>query len=304
LSGHPLTGHYLVRNIYSDEAGISAKEPVSVVVSLIVHTDTQWKPVVGKMVQLVQQYVPQEYWPTFALHTKTLVRQQTYPNWDRPRRYAFLREVMRIPRQAGIPICVGAVRRGAQPRANVDLTADKQDHALAFVLSMAQADKIIRNRCGIEMAQVIAEDHPEMKRLLRSAVNVLRFQPLTLPNTSFSSNIPKSQPEPYRVERIVDEVHFMDRHGSPFLQIADACAFGLRRYYSDLTYGDSYMDEILGSGKVQPPHGKAKWASHHVAYFNVLPDGRLFNPFDLSQLSAIYTPPKQEENSDPKPRSV
>src|ERR1700733_11217049 len=92
LSGHLSTGHDLVRIIYSDEAGISANEPVSVVVSLVVHADTQWKPVVGQMVQLMRQYVPQEYWPTFALHTKTLVTQRTYPNWDRPSRYVFLRE--------------------------------------------------------------------------------------------------------------------------------------------------------------------------------------------------------------------
>jgi hypothetical protein len=218
LSGNPLTGHALVRHIYSDEAGVSAKETVSVVVSLIVHTDTQWKPVVGRMAQLVQQHVPKEYWPTFALHTKTLVRQKTYPNWEKPSRYAFPREVMRIPRQAGIPICVGAVRRGTQPLAKVALTADQQDHALAFVLSMSQADKIIRNRCGDEMATVIAEDHRDMKRALRGAI---------------------------------DEALFMDRYGSPFLQIADACAYGIRRYYSDQPYGDSYSARC-SSGRASP----------------------------------------------------
>jgi hypothetical protein len=283
-----------VRNTYSDEAGISAKEPVSVVVTLIVHPDTQWRPVVARMFQLVHQYVPQEYRPTFALHTKTLVTEKTYPNWDMHSRYAFLREVMRIPRGAGNPICVGAARRGAYQRAPIgDLTTEQQDHALAFALSMASADKIIRDRCGTEMAQVIAEDHPEMKRMLRSIINILRVQPLTLPNTTFDSNLPgsKKEPEPYRVERIVDEVHFMDRRGSPFLQIADACAFGLRRYFSDLSYGDSYMDDMLGADGVRPPYEKAKWASHHTVYFNVCPDGRLFNPFDASKPGTISTAP-------------
>ena len=45
LSGHPLEGNRLVRFIYVDEAGISKHEPIAVVTGVIVHADTQWRPV-------------------------------------------------------------------------------------------------------------------------------------------------------------------------------------------------------------------------------------------------------------------
>lgn len=145
---------------------------------------------------------------------------------------------------------------------------------MAFALCMASADELVRTYCGQEMVQVIAEDHPDMKRFLRSAVNTLRVQPMVLPVKIFRKDAaPELITHTYRIERLLDEVHFMDRLGSPLLQIADACAFGFRRFLSQQSYGSSYMEEMLG----MVPEMPEQWTTHHRNYFKLTSDGKLFN---------------------------
>jgi hypothetical protein len=281
LSGDPLTGEALVRHIYADEAGTSAEEPVSVVAAIIVHTDTQYLPVCGQMAHLIRKYVPQEYWPTFALHTKTLVRKEAYPNWDRNGpmgRYAFLREVMRIPANMGLPISIGAVRRGRDVLTPIaGIRPDQMDHVLAFALCIAAADAAIRRRCDNEMAVLVAEDHQEMKALLRGAVIALRSGQLKLQGDQVAAPTadPVSGLHTYKVERIVDAPHFMDRNGALLLQLADVCAYGFRRGLSNLPYGDSYINDLLGNG-ARPPNLLADWNYLHIVFYNLDEDGQHF----------------------------
>lgn len=51
----PLDGTALVRFIYTDEAGTSANEPVTVVVALVVDADTQWMPAFQRISALLER---------------------------------------------------------------------------------------------------------------------------------------------------------------------------------------------------------------------------------------------------------
>jgi hypothetical protein len=247
LFGGPLTGNALVRNIYSDEAGTSSGEPNSIVVALIVHPDTQWRRLSGELKRLIQEDVPPQFREGFVSHAKDLTSQKKFPGWDG--RYAFLRKVMQIPSRFNIPVCIGAVRRGtAIARGQVgNLKPFEIDHLYAFILSMSWADKYLRQYCGDEMAQVIAEKH-DLEKVLRAGVNEVRKYPLALPTIITGKRDGNSikRIEQNKVERVVDEVHFAAKADSPILQIADACAYGIRRFFAGESYGESYLEEILG----------------------------------------------------------
>ena len=132
---------------------------------------------------------------------------------------------------------------------------EKIDHMFAFVLCMGTVDKFLRDECKGEMGQVVAEDIPEMRATLRNSVNLLRARRLQLPMVTYKRTSPERESEEdIWVERIVDEVHFLERHGAPCLQIADACAYGFRRYLTGQKYGDLYGAAILGEDYEMPRH--------------------------------------------------
>jgi hypothetical protein len=213
----PLTGHELVRNIYTDEAGTSAREPVTVVAALIVHADTQWLPVARELDSLLHKKVPQKYWknghpPPF--HAKYISSHSKYPDWSKTERHDLMKLVMGLPFKFGIPIAIGAVKRGQSSWADKDKSPEQLDHIMAFALCMGRADHFVRTFCGMEMATVVAEDVQKMRGFLRVALNALRVKPLHFAQMfQTGSSQPKrdASKESYRVERIIDEVHFMVR---------------------------------------------------------------------------------------------
>jgi hypothetical protein len=142
-------------------------------------------------------------------------------------------------------------------------------------MCMARADDFLRTYCGNEMGQVIAEDIPEMRRFLRRSLNLLRQRPLILPQMDFANDqLSQQYDADYRVERIVDEVHFMERYGAPFLQLADACAFGFRRFFAGQRYGDHYIRAILSDPAGLPE----EWPAYSAMFFNGPAEGEAFQP--------------------------
>jgi hypothetical protein len=50
-----------------------------------------------------------------------------------------------------------------------------------------------------------------------------------------------------KISRIKDGAHFVGKADAPLLQIADACAFGLRRFFAEQKFGDEFVQSILGT---------------------------------------------------------
>lgn len=234
-----------MRNIYTDEAGTSAKEAVSVVVALIVDPDTRWFPVVAALAALYQD-IPSQYRSGFAFHARRLFGQNKYPGWSYEDRKAFMRRVMTLPSKFDIPIALGATRRGRVDSSKwpeKKMNAAQVDHLWAFTLCIGMCNQHLADACPDELGQVIAEEIPEMHRYLRKSVNLLRGRPLVLDLDPRVSDNPTTHT--FRSDRIIDEVHFLDRSNAPFLQIADACAFGLRRYITGYDT-DDFAKAVLG----------------------------------------------------------
>jgi hypothetical protein len=275
-----------VRNIYIDEAGISAHEPLSVVVALLVHTDTQWRPAAQALVRLFEQHVPEKYREGFSFHAKDVTARNKYPDWDPEARRLFIQSVMRIPISFRIPIAIGAVKRGQSGWTDEKLTPEKMDYIKAFALCMSRCDHYLRTRCGNEMGQVIADDNEEMRRFLQYALFLLRKRNVQLA-AALKDQI--KSPDEFdgsdeRVARIIDEVHFMQRaSGSHFLQLADACAFGFRGFFTGHRDGKTYLDAILPKIRELPP--TEVYSTYHAIFFPVNPEGKVWHPFSPGGVS-------------------
>jgi len=261
MFGGLLWGDAAVRYVYVDEAGTSAEEPVSIVVGLVVHADTQIM-FAEAAVREVLQPVPPEFQDGFVFHAKDLFGSRIYrERWSMAARLTMLKSMMELPRRLGIPIALGMVRRTAEPWAmpeNLSLTPAQSHHLAAFVYCISEADRYIRNCAALnEVATVVAEDIPQnnLKAVLRIAPHILRTPQVVPPGMLIPTQEEREagfmrQTGEFRVSRIRHSVHFVDKTDDPLLQLADACAFGFRRFFSDQAMGGDFVSAILG----QPPN--------------------------------------------------
>jgi hypothetical protein len=226
-----------VRYIYIDEAGISAPEPVTVVIGVIIHADTQWRLAEFAINKLFNDAVPNCYKQNFIFHAKSIWGLKKYhENWPLQNRLNYLCSMMKIPRQLNIPIALGvSYRNTPQIITSYEIKQEEIHHIMAFVMCVSQADKYMRRYAvANEVATIVAEDLPKMRRLLRSAFHKAK----NIPIITKTSEI--------RISRIIDTVHFTEKAYAPLLQLADACAYGFRRYFSNQEHGDEFVKAILG----------------------------------------------------------
>lgn len=248
-----------MRFIYTDEAGTSANEPVTVVVGLIVHADTQWTPAVAKISEAMTK-VPSQFQKAFIFHAKSIWGSQEYrPAWSKEDRAAFLMQMMAIPRMTGIATAYGLFFRDGEIREDIDLsnmTREQYQHTQAFATCMASADQYITDFAAPnEIATVVAENIPEMHKNLKEATLQLRAGILNVSNAHLTQKFVNDSSSAQRpinlsIRRIVDDIHFSPRESSPLLWLADAVAFGLRRYFSEQSLGLEFAKAIMGQDTI------------------------------------------------------
>jgi hypothetical protein len=257
-----------MRIIYTDEAGTTAPEPVSVVVALIVNPDIHWFPVMRRVRELWDHYVPSEYrhenqhnfHRDFTFHAKRISDGTKYPRWKEESRRALMQAMMAIPGEFDIAITFAAVKRGAldwsgwPEHRKKQMTPAKSDHMSAFIGCIGAANEIVRTECGSELAQVVSDHHTEMPEILRTALNDMQARPFPVDTGgSRDGRGSKVRTRLLRADRIIDEVYFLERRNAPFLQIVDAVAFGLRRYLAQQSSGEDYLFSISGAKALNMP---------------------------------------------------
>jgi hypothetical protein len=252
-----LWGNKLLRFVYMDEAGTSAKEPVTIVVGLIVNADDQLM-FAETAVNEVLGAVPQKFKKGFVFHAKEVWGSQVYrEEWAMADRLALLHSMMSLSKRMKIPIALGMMRRDAQVPANVseaaEMTPEQYHHWMSFIMCVARADKYIRDHAGLrEVAAVVAEDVPPMRKFLRVVPKLLKTNPYTAKPDSLRPTLAEvaagymTQQSEMRASRIRQSIHFVEKEDDPILQMADACAFGFRRYFSEQKFGKDFLRSILG----------------------------------------------------------
>ena len=249
-----------MRFVYMDEAGISASEPVTIVVGLVIDADKQLMQAETSLNEALKS-VPDKFSDGFIFHAKDIWGNKSYrDDWQMSDRLAFLKNIMSLPRRLNIPIAYGLVRRGfdwgEETTANINkagLKMEQFDHIVSFGGCVARADKYIREHAEItEIASIVAEDIPEMRRFLKVAPDAYRGTGRTSPEDHLRPTLAEqrqgfiAQETEMRISRIRKGIHFVAKQDDPILQLADACAFALRRYFSEQDFGNDFIKAMLG----------------------------------------------------------
>jgi hypothetical protein len=247
-----------MRFIYTDEAGIAANEPVTVVVGLIVNADTQWVPTVGRIFEVLKS-VPEKFRQDFIFHATSVWADHKYrPDWSMNGRVEFLKRMMSIPRESGLPIAYGLFYRDGTLNPDVNLTElkmtrEQYQHVHAFEACMASADEYVNTFAAQnEVAAIVAEDIPEMRQRLKEATTQLRTGGLTVnarvTNQVQGTTVSSQRKVAMKIRRVIDDIHFAPKDSALILWLADAVAFGLRRHYAEQYLGVEFAKAIIGPG--------------------------------------------------------
>jgi hypothetical protein len=250
-----------MRFVYMDEAGTDADSPVTMVVGLIVNADTQLMDAEAA-IREVNDGVPASLRKgEFIFHADAIWSDPKYrAEWALSDRIAVLKRMMALPRRLQIPIAFGMVRRNASTETVGRLSAAQVHHVRAFECCVARADKHIREFAHPrEIGSIVSEDVPEMRRFLKAAVSRFRDNPVVLgPGLVQPTEEEKQlgyikQESEFRVSRIRKSVLFVEKDEDPLTQLADAIAFGLKRYHSEQHLGADFATAIFGSQQPVPP---------------------------------------------------
>lgn len=257
LFGGMLWGDRAVRFVHVDEAGTSEHEPVTIVVGLIIDADKQLLRAEAAIEELLLS-VPEEFREGFVFHAMAIWGSPKYRDrWAFTDRLGLLRRMMALPRRLGIPVSMSFVRRSSGPPpprlVKKGVTPSQFHHFQAFANCMAIADKYIRDHADLsEVGTVVAENVPQMRQFLRAALNMWRDDPVVLPPGGLVPTEEErklgyiKQEGEYRVSRLRKNIHFVEKGDDPLTQMADACAFGFRRFFAKEDFGQEFCDAILG----------------------------------------------------------
>lgn len=271
FGGGLLWGDLPVRFLFVDEAGTSAKEPVTVVVALIAEADSHVMNAEALALETLGGLPPQHR-EGFVFHAAQIFGDRRYQlDWSMTDRLRLLTDMMSIPRRIGMAITVSAVWRNAPHSEKTPLLPKHQlQHVIAFANCLAVADRSIRRHAGVrEVGTVVAEDIPEMRRFLREVPRTMHERPQYIsPDMLRETEKDRkagynTQSSDLRISRIRNSVHFVDKSEDPLVQIADACAYGFRRFFSRQKFGRDFVDSIIGNHELAshfgPPAGVECW---------------------------------------------
>lgn len=229
-----------MRRIYIDESGTSEREPVAVVAGVIIDADKQWREADRRLALLREELgLPRD----FVFHAKDIFANKKGVEafgWDIHKRIQIIGAVITIATELNVPQAYGWFhKRDAGPRYG------KGDaHWLAFTFCLWAADQYVRAMHPDEVATVIAEDSPDMRKRLKKVPAMLRDPELR----------EKTVLTP--IGNIVDSIHFAEKDEATLLQIADCCAFAMRRYISSQRHGSRLYYYLARSFALDPIYWK------------------------------------------------
>jgi hypothetical protein len=243
LGGAPLRGSRIMRLVYLDEAGISnpAHEPYLVVAGVIVDADRKWKELEAYFRQLAISTFPDDDPYRFVFHAKDIWHGTgafDRRTWPLQKRLRLFKQLAQVPRLFDLPIVAGGIDRKAlqdvvqrkrpeMSRGSIQSMA----HAQAFLVAVQCVEYWMETKADDEVAMLIAEDTDKVK----SAIHLFH-DGYTDPDVD--------EEEAFRSKYIIDSVNFAKKQNSLLLQIADHCAFIIKRKLMERQHADQFYDEI------------------------------------------------------------
>lgn len=245
FGGGELKGDKLVRFAYLDEAGISNQrtEPSVVIAGVIVHADSQWRILHEHFKSLREKFSIQD---NCIFHAKDIWQGNAFFErsiWSFDRRKELLRELCLTINKFQLPVVYGhSHKENVEQIIDMGKASAKDVLNVAYMASLAEcalsADKWMNKYTKGEVITLVIENNNELQKYAKAA-----YRQLKLPE--FQKLIPGINGEAYT--SIIDAPSFMDKEDAPPLQLADLCAFVIRRFLSGKDDMMEYMRILLPS---------------------------------------------------------
>jgi hypothetical protein len=255
LSGTPVEGEKLVYCVFFDESGTSVNDPIVVVAGVLIDGNTQWKPIEKALAALRDRHIAPDQMPHFkGFHATDMFQGagKIFGKEVRPieESHAILQQVVELPSQFQIPVAFGYTRK-ADDRAALKTPAQRRasaarHHAAAASYCAVMADDYLKHRRPDDLAWAVAEDNTQHKdvvssmyRLLTNNSGVEGFEMFGNTSTSYSLTF---RPDTVPLSKIISGFHYASKSNEPLLQLADSCAFAVRRWLQKAYKGEELFD--------------------------------------------------------------
>ncbi len=233
----------MTRFVYLDESGISNpdQEPYTVMAGAIIDPDHQWRALETYYRDLANTCFPNEDTYRFVFEAKHIwngSNKFSREKWTFQQRIRLLHQLARVPKMFNIPITMAALKRSELRKIVLQKYPNIKEHEIksieyteVFIESAMCVDYWIRKNAPTEVATLIAEDTPRIKKNIRFLHEAYTNQE-TNRNDAFISS------------HIIDAVFYAKKKESILLQIADHCAFIIKRKLMGSTEFEPLYKEI------------------------------------------------------------
>lgn len=285
-----------MRIAYFDEAGVSSKahEPHLVVAGVIVNPDEQYHAIEAHIralgLRVLKEKAKPYYGKPYVFHAKDVWHGSgdfSRVDWSRDDRMKLLELLCRIPVEFNLPVIFGAVPKEAPGVTLPNL------HTQAYVLAIKRleswmsvnADKevvaTVSERCDKEhMAHIASFHHVIVDKTLSA------LQPL---------------PNHFVSKHIVEAPIFLDKYSSPLLQLADVCAFVMKRKLQKCRHIGPYFELIQKAIWYQPKKGDRILMMPKVADLLDANTGKAYRPRTPHTLVSLDLSPTAKPLNRPAP---
>lgn len=236
FGGGPLAGDRWVRVLYMDESGVGniRSDPFVVVAGVIIHADTQWGELARGLDQLLSDATPAGTKKPRFLHAKDIFHGSgEFPRetWSLKRRNALLYATGSLVHEFQLPVVWMGIDRKKWAR---DFPDDPPEHHLrdaytsAAVGCFMQAEKYMRQQDNAaEVCSVVMEQNHELQKRIPEMVAFLRDP------ADETKNLLPGWESVMPLSKIIDTPACQPKTASSILQLADYCAFSLKRRLQD-----------------------------------------------------------------------
>ena len=230
FGGGPLVGDNRVRIAYLDESGTGSLEadPYLVVAGVIVDADGHAAQLTQNLHKILHGSTPPGVRVPRYLHAKDIwhgTKEYDKIRWPFERRMQILKALSLCPVAHMATVVYGAVDRAKVRQMHPGTSQKRQDeiaYAQAATLCIFQVERFMRERAKEgEIASITFEAGPKGSRLVKEIAYSMRFPKLG----EFGQDVMDFLP----LTRIIDNPNFQEKTDSSILQLADYCAFALKR---------------------------------------------------------------------------
>lgn len=276
-----MVGERMTRFVYLDEAGISNldQEPWCVVAGFVLHADGQWKGLDRYLSDMIDDIFPDGPPEGFYFRGYDLWSGNKDGHFPKPenggrftgdQRWKILEQLVSIPALYSLPIVFGVADRrehhfrspehgdGVNPLAPADEIIAEQ--ASCYFQCAMQVEKLMRDHAqDDEVALLIAEHGPANKPVkqlhnwMRNRTNVANLVNDPELNDDWTQLLP--------VERIVETAHFANKEDSLPLQLADICAFIIKRHMCGKEKSEPLYNKLTPAMLYRPRGDYSEWPS-------------------------------------------